>query len=79
MRARRGFLWAWLNVGLGFIGALGTLLGEAGVNIGTFNLGRNKERTTAIALVSVDDPITDDVVKSVQNLEHVRTVKPLRF
>ena len=63
----------------GFIGALGTTLGEAGVNIGTFNLGRNKDRSVAVALISVDDPISDEVVKKVQNLPNVRKVKPLKF
>ena len=41
----------------GFIGALGTTLGEAGVNIATFNLGRRKAGGEAVALVAVDDPI----------------------
>ena len=38
----------------GFIGALGALLGEAGVNIATFNLGRVAAGDDAIALVGVD-------------------------
>jgi hypothetical protein len=38
----------------GFIGRLGTTLGEAGVNIGTFNLGRRAAGGEAVALVSVD-------------------------
>jgi D-3-phosphoglycerate dehydrogenase len=38
----------------GFIGALGMLLGEAGVNIATFNLGRVSADEDAIALVGVD-------------------------
>ena len=38
----------------GFIGALGNLLGEAGVNIATFNLGRIAAGDDAIALVGVD-------------------------
>jgi len=63
----------------GFIGALGTALGESGVNIGTFNLGRNKGKSVAIALVSVDEAITPEVVEKVSNLEHVRTVKALKF
>ena len=38
----------------GFIGRLGTTLGEAGVNIGTFHLGRREAGGEAVALVSVD-------------------------
>ncbi|MEE8295632.1 MAG: phosphoglycerate dehydrogenase [Sphingomonadales bacterium] len=63
----------------GFIGALGTILGENGVNIGTFNLGRNTDRSVAVALISVDDPITEEVVEKVQNIPNVRVVKPLKF
>ena len=63
----------------GFIGALGTTLGEGGVNIGTFNLGRNKEKSVAVALVSADAAIAPEVVEKVSHLEHVRTVKPLKF
>ncbi|HXV74626.1 MAG TPA: ACT domain-containing protein, partial [Sphingomonadales bacterium] len=63
----------------GFIGALGTLLGEAGVNIATFSLGRNEERTRAIALVSVDEAIPAAVLEKVAALKHVRRVKALTF
>jgi D-3-phosphoglycerate dehydrogenase len=63
----------------GFIGRLGTALGEAGVNIGTFNLGRRAAGGEAIALVSVDSPIGSGLVKQLKALPGVRTVKPLRF
>ena len=45
----------------GFIGALGTTLGEAGINIATFNLGRREAGGEAVALVAVDDPITPEL------------------
>ena len=35
----------------GFIGRLGTLLGEAGVNIGTFHLGRREAGGEAVLLL----------------------------
>ena len=41
----------------GFIGALGTHLGDAGVNIATFHLGRQNEGGDAIALVEIDEAI----------------------
>jgi D-3-phosphoglycerate dehydrogenase len=63
----------------GFIGRLGTLLGEAGVNIGTFSLGRREAGGEAVALVSVDSHIGQDLVQRLQALPGVRTVKPLRF
>jgi D-3-phosphoglycerate dehydrogenase len=63
----------------GFIGRLGTLLGEEGVNIGTFSLGRREAGGEAVALVSVDGHIGPELVQRLQALPGVKTVKPLRF
>jgi D-3-phosphoglycerate dehydrogenase len=63
----------------GFIGALGTKLGEKGINIATFNLGRRKEAGEAVALVAVDDPITREVARELNDLQGVREVVPLSF
>ena len=41
----------------GFIGRLGTLMGEAGVNIATCNLGRDNPGGDAICMVAVDVPV----------------------
>ncbi|MFV2002991.1 MAG: phosphoglycerate dehydrogenase, partial [Paracoccaceae bacterium] len=42
----------------GIIGALGQTLGAAGVNIANFTLGRSSRGSDAIALLSVDEPVT---------------------
>ena len=63
----------------GFIGALGKTLGEAGVNIATFNLGRSGPGEDAIALVAVDDPINDAVLEKVRALPHVKQATALAF
>ena len=63
----------------GFIGALGTKLGENGINIATFNLGRREGAGEAVALVAVDDPISADVVRQLKGLPGVREVVPLSF
>ena len=63
----------------GFIGALGTALGEAGVNIATFNLGRNNAGGDAIALLAIDQPLSDAVLGKVRALEHVKQAKALKF
>ena len=63
----------------GFIGALGTLLANAGVNIATFNLGRKAQGDEAICLVSVDEPPPVAVLDAVNDLPHVRHVRPLAF
>jgi len=63
----------------GFIGALGTRLGENGINIATFNLGRRQEKGEAVALVAVDDPITGEVARQLKELPGVLEVVPLSF
>jgi len=63
----------------GFIGALGTQLGENRINIATFNLGRRKDEREAIALIAVDDPISAEVAQQLHELPGVREVVPLSF
>ncbi|GAB4234950.1 MAG: phosphoglycerate dehydrogenase [Methyloligellaceae bacterium] len=63
----------------GFIGALGTLFGQNGVNVATFNLGRDKPGGNAIALIEVDEPVSDEVLAQVRALEHVVQAKRLSF
>lgn len=63
----------------GLIGSLGTLLGNAHINIAGFRLGRVPGKTQAIALVSVDDPVPSDLVKEIQALPQVDMAKALMF
>ena len=63
----------------GFIGALGKTLGESGVNIAAFNLGRTAPGEEAIALLAVDEPISEDILEKVQALPHVKQAKALTF
>src|SRR5690242_18628480 len=63
----------------GHIGRLGTLLGNLGVNIANFNLGRADVGGDAIALLSIDGTITDDQLKQIAALEGVKQAKTLRF
>jgi D-3-phosphoglycerate dehydrogenase / 2-oxoglutarate reductase len=63
----------------GFIGALGTLLGNAGVNIATFHLGRQAPGADAICLVQIDEQIPANVLTAVSKLPHVRQARPLAF
>jgi D-3-phosphoglycerate dehydrogenase len=63
----------------GFIGALGTLLGDAKINIATFHLGREAAGAEAIALVGVDQDISEAVLAKIRALPQVRYAKLLRF
>jgi D-3-phosphoglycerate dehydrogenase len=63
----------------GFIGALGTVLGDGGVNIATFHLGRADVGGDAFALVEIDEPLSEAVLAKVRAVPHVNRVVPLEF
>jgi D-3-phosphoglycerate dehydrogenase len=63
----------------GLIGALGTLLGDSGVNVATFHLGRAQPGGDAIALIGVDQAIDDAVLTAVRALPHVAQAQALNF
>ncbi|WP_294303243.1 phosphoglycerate dehydrogenase [uncultured Sphingomonas sp.] len=63
----------------GFIGRLGSLLGEAGVNIGTFHLGRREAGGEAVLLLSVDGAVSADLLAKVKALGGVKTAMALSF
>jgi D-3-phosphoglycerate dehydrogenase len=63
----------------GFIGSLGMLLAEAGVNIATFNLGRRAAGEDAIALVGVDQTPNEALLAKVKALPNVKEARALAF
>ncbi len=63
----------------GVIGDLGRALGDAGINIATFHLGRSVPGEDAIALLQVDQEISDDLVETLENLPNIVQVKALEF
>jgi D-3-phosphoglycerate dehydrogenase len=63
----------------GFVGALGTMLGEANINIATFHLGRQAAEHDAIAIVGVDQVVSEAIQQKLRALPNVRYVKVLKF
>lgn len=63
----------------GFIGQLGGLLAEEAVNIATFNLGRDHEGGSAIAMVAVDTKVTPALLEKVNAIPQVTQAKALIF
>ncbi len=63
----------------GLIGAVGTILGNAKINISDFNLGRIPGKDKAIALISVDGYIPEPVIAAIAGISQVERVKVLRF
>ncbi|MBI4342501.1 MAG: ACT domain-containing protein, partial [Candidatus Omnitrophica bacterium] len=59
----------------GLIGQLGTLLGEAKINIAGMTNGREKPGGAAITVVSIDNPVPPKVLEQVKKLRHVLDAK----
>jgi len=63
----------------GMVGNLGKTLGDAGINIATFFLGRQAAGGEALALLALDAPLGDLVIMNICALPNVHQVKLLRF
>ena len=63
----------------GFIGRFAGALGDAGLNIATFALGRDREGGSAVALVEVDGAVPDEVLAKVRRIPGVQQAKALKF
>jgi D-3-phosphoglycerate dehydrogenase len=63
----------------GFVGNVGRTLGEAGINIATFHLGRDAPGGNALVLTQVDQPIDDIVLAQVCAIPNVLQTRVLRF
>ncbi|MCB2065610.1 MAG: ACT domain-containing protein, partial [Erythrobacter sp.] len=63
----------------GFIGSVGAILGEADINIGTFHLGRREAGGEAILLLSVDSPVSEELLEKIQQVRNVKRVRMLQF
>ncbi len=63
----------------GLVGGVGTILGKAKCNIADFRLGRVEGEGTAVALISLDAPVPDSVMKELATLPQVKQIKQLKF
>ncbi len=63
----------------GFIGAMCTVLGENGVNIGLMHLGREAIGGRAIVFTNVDSPVPDDVMEKISNLTDIISLTQVKF
>jgi D-3-phosphoglycerate dehydrogenase len=66
----------------GVIGKIGTILGEQGVNIANFALGRDRtghKPVKALAVVQVDAPASHTVLDALKTIEALLEVKPVQL
>ena len=63
----------------GIIGLLGQTLGDAGVNIANFTLGRSGVGRDAIALLYLDEALKPEVIRALEATGKFTQVRPLVF
>lgn len=63
----------------GVIGGIGTILGQGGVNISRFHLGRRERGGDAMAVIEVDAPLSKDTLQSLRSLEQVISAQPIEL
>ena len=61
----------------GVIGRVGTILGERGVNIGRFHLGRRERGGEAMAVIETDARLSDHTLDELRSLEPVILVRQI--
>jgi D-3-phosphoglycerate dehydrogenase / 2-oxoglutarate reductase len=63
----------------GIVGFVGTLLGEAGINIANLRLARNRETNTALIFVTMDETPPDQTMKLLGESEGIVSVKCVKI
>jgi D-3-phosphoglycerate dehydrogenase / 2-oxoglutarate reductase len=63
----------------GIIGLVGTLLGEADINISSMQVGRIAPRGRALMLLSVDEPVPPAVVEHIRQAASIETIKVIKL
>ena len=63
----------------GLIGKIGTILGEAEVNIGAMNLGRRAKGGEAMVVLSIDSPVEETILNRLHGAIGARFVKAVHL
>jgi D-3-phosphoglycerate dehydrogenase len=63
----------------GVIGGIGTLLGQNGINIARMQFGREKQGGLAMSVVSIDSPVSDELMGKIRKLPNVLSVKLVKI
>ncbi|MDH4123178.1 MAG: phosphoglycerate dehydrogenase [Thermoplasmata archaeon] len=56
----------------GVIGSVGTILGKNNINIAHMDVARNKPRGDAVMILSIDEPMSEDVIEQLKEAENIR-------
>ena len=61
----------------GIIGRLGSMLGEHNVNIASMQVGRKIVRGDAVMVLSIDDPIPDALLETINGIDGIQEAHPV--
>ena len=70
-------LWIWNDDRPGMIGKVGTLLGNADVNIASMQVGRDAPRGRAVMVLGLDDPVPDELLGALRSINGIVDVKSI--
>jgi D-3-phosphoglycerate dehydrogenase len=62
----------------GVIGVVGTMLGDAGINIADMDVGKSPQQGSALMLIAPSSPVPDDVVDALRRAPGITSVHVLR-
>jgi D-3-phosphoglycerate dehydrogenase len=63
----------------GVVGAIGTILGESGINIAGLELGRDRAGGTALSLVEVDGPVPPAVLDTLKTIAAITSAALIKL
>jgi D-3-phosphoglycerate dehydrogenase len=63
----------------GVIGRVGTILGEGGVNISRFHLGRRERGGEAMAVIETDAPVEKETLQTLRALDQITSARPIEL
>ncbi len=63
----------------GVIGKVGTFLGNKGVNIGNYQLGRKDTSNQAMGIIRLDEPLDETSVKQLEEMEEIIKVQQINL
>jgi D-3-phosphoglycerate dehydrogenase / 2-oxoglutarate reductase len=63
----------------GVIGRVGTILGEQGINISAFHLGRRELGAEAMAVIEIDTPVEHETIAALRSLAEILSVREVEL
>jgi len=63
----------------GVIGRIGTILGDSGINISAFHLGRRERGGEAMAVIEVDAPLDDKSIAEIRSFAPVISARQIEL